>query len=307
MRIPSGKTDQNIYFVAFATADGARLTGLTGFTVYRSRNGAAEVAYTTPTISEIDATNMPGVYALLIDEDTTIASTSDSEEYCVQIAVATMEPVTRTIELYRRDTTSGQTLTVTSSVASSDMVQISGDATAANNLEAAFDGTGGVTMTLAQLAFNPTGSGDCIIMGGSGSGNGIGFTRSGAGDVFDTAVAAALQTEAADALAAYDPPTNTEMIARTLASADYATAAAVAALPTAAQNATALLDSSNGVETGLTPREAWRVIAAACAGKASGLGTTTAVYRNAEADSKDRITATVDADGNRTAVTLDVS
>lgn len=263
MRIPSGKTDQYIYFVAFATADGSRLTGLTGFTVYRSRNGAAEVAYTTPTISEIDATNMPGVYALLIDEDTTIASTSDSEEYCVQIAVATMEPVTRTIELYRRDTTSGQTLTVTSSVASADMVQISGDATAANNLEAAFDGTGGVTMTLAQLAFNPTGAGDCILMGGSGSGNGIGFTRSGAGEPLDAAMANAVGD--------------------------------------------AILDRSAGVETGLTPRQAWRIIAAACAGKASGLGTTTAVYRNAAADSVDRITATVDADGNRSAVTLDVS
>ena len=170
MRIPSGKTDQYIYFVAFATADGARLTGLSGFTVYRSRNGVAEVAYTTPTISEIDATNMPGVYALLIDEDTTIASTSDSEEYCVQIAVATMEPVTRTIELYRPE-----------------------------------------------------------------------------------------------------------------------------------------LDITDGIESGLTLRQAMRVVAAACAGKASGLATATAVYRNAEADSKDRITATVDADGNRTAVTLDLT
>jgi hypothetical protein len=41
-------------------------------------------------------------------------------------------------------------------------------------------------------------------------------------------------------------------------------------------------------------------------GKASGLGTTTAVYRDL-ADSKDRISATVDADGNRTAVTRDLT
>ena len=67
------------------------------------------------------------------------------------------------------------------------------------------------------------------------------------------------------------------------------------------------LDVANGVETGLTVREALRVIAAACAGKASGLATTTAVYRNAEADSKDRITATVDVSGNRSAVTLDLT
>lgn len=109
-----------------------------------------------------------------------------------------------------------------------NMGAISADATAADNLEAAFDGTGGVTMTLAHLNFNPTGAGDCISLGGSGSGNGIGFTRSGAGEAFDTNFAAALQQEAADALNAYDPPTNAEMVARTLASADYATAANLA-------------------------------------------------------------------------------
>jgi hypothetical protein len=127
MRIPSGKTDQYIYFVAVDATDlKTRETGLTSFTVYRSRNGAAEVAYTTPTITEIDATNMPGVYALLIDEDTTIASTSDSEEYCVNITQASMAPVTRTIELYRRDTTSGQTATVASGIVSANVTQFGG-------------------------------------------------------------------------------------------------------------------------------------------------------------------------------------
>lgn len=110
MRIPSGKTDQVIYFVARDAADTLK-TGLSSFAVYRSRNGGAAVAYTTPTITEIDATNMPGLYGLLIDEDTTIASGSDSEEYAVRITQASMVPVTRTIELYRRDTTSGATST----------------------------------------------------------------------------------------------------------------------------------------------------------------------------------------------------
>lgn len=69
--------------------------------------------------------------------------------------------------------------------------------------------------------------------------------------------------------------------------------------------AAALLDLANAVETALTVRGALRLALAALAGKASGLATTTAVYRNAVADSKARITATVDADGNRTAVTAD--
>ncbi len=48
------------------------------------------------------------------------------------------------------------------------------------------------------------------------------------------------------------------------------------------------------------------LIASVCLGKASGLDTTTAVYR-AVNDSKARVTATVDANGNRTAVTLDAA
>jgi hypothetical protein len=60
--IVSGSTDQYVYFRA--------LPAQTGFAVHRSRNGAASAAMTTPTISEI--ANMDGVYALLVDEDTTI-------------------------------------------------------------------------------------------------------------------------------------------------------------------------------------------------------------------------------------------
>lgn|SRR5262245_5311793 len=78
------------------------------------------------------------------------------------------------------------------------------------------------------------------------------------------------------------------------------------ALPTAAENATQLLDVAAGVETNRTVRQSLRLMLAALAGKASGMATTTAVFRDTN-DSKDRITATVDADGNRSAVTLDAS
>lgn len=67
-----------------------------------------------------------------------------------------------------------------------------------------------------------------------------------------------------------------------------------------------LLDQEDIEAGGLTLRKTLRLLAAAAAGKASGLDTTTAIYRNAVADNKDRITATVDADGNRTVVTLDL-
>jgi hypothetical protein len=101
MRIKSGSTATYIYFVAVDATDLAtRETGLASFTVYRSRNGAAEATYTTPTITEIDATNLPGVYALLLDEDTTSADTVGSEEMCLHITHAGMAPVTRTVEIF---------------------------------------------------------------------------------------------------------------------------------------------------------------------------------------------------------------
>lgn len=83
--------------------------------------------------------------------------------------------------------------------------------------------------------------------------------------------------------------------------------AATGDIPTANANADALLDRSAGVETGLTLRQALRLTLAALAGKVSGAGSGTEVFRNAIADSKDRITATVDVDGNRTAITTDLT
>jgi len=60
------------------------------------------------------------------------------------------------------------------------------------------------------------------------------------------------------------------------------------------------------VEGTHTAVEYFRLMASALFAKASGLGTTTAVFRDVD-DTKDRITATVDSSGNRTAVTLDES
>lgn len=82
--------------------------------------------------------------------------------------------------------------------------------------------------------------------------------------------------------------------------------AAVSDVPTANANADALLDRAAGVETGWTFRQAMRIILAALGGKADGAATATMHYRDM-ADSKNRITATVDADGNRTAVTRDAT
>ena len=160
------------------------------------------------------------------------------------------------------------------------------------------------------------------------------------------------QTAAAAALTAYDPPTQTELLAAhsttdglintvdTVVDAvkaktdnlpsDPADASVIAAafavtdgligdlptnaelatalgdIPTAAENAAGLLDMTNGVEGSLTVKQALRAIFAALAGKLSGAGTTTITIKNRN-DDVNRLVATVDADGNRTAITYDLS
>lgn len=115
MRIASGTTDQIIYFFAADAADfNTPETGLSSFTVYRSRNTTTATAMTTPTITQVDASNMPGIYTLLMDEDMTIGSGNDTEEMIFFITHAGMAPVRRVIELYRPKITAGYTLGVAS-------------------------------------------------------------------------------------------------------------------------------------------------------------------------------------------------
>lgn len=60
------------------------------------------------------------------------------------------------------------------------------------------------------------------------------------------------------------------------------------------------------VEGAVTFRQMVRGFAAALMAKCNGLASTTASFRDL-ADTKDRIVATVDADGNRTEITLDLT
>lgn len=106
----------------------------------------------------------------------------------------------------------------------------------------------------------------------------------------------ATQAAAAAALTAYDPPTRAE------ATSDKD--AVIAAVPTTSQISAAILAA--GDVDGYSLEQTLKLCLAALAGKLSGAATTTITIRAAD-DSKDRITATVDADGARSAVTLDAT
>lgn len=87
-------------------------------------------------------------------------------------------------------------------------------------------------------------------------------------------------------------------------SADIATVATYVDTEVAAIKAKT--DLIPGTQDGKTFAQTMLLMASALLGKASGMATTTAVFRAVD-DSKDRITATVDANGNRSAVTLDAT
>jgi len=70
--------------------------------------------------------------------------------------------------------------------------------------------------------------------------------------------------------------------------------------------ADAYFDRANGVETGWTLRQTQRVLLAAAAGKADGFPGPTIHYRD-QANLLNRITATVDAFGNRSAVSFNLA
>jgi hypothetical protein len=125
MRIVSGSTTESVYFVAFSTADHiTRVTGLTSFDVYCSIAGSTGTTHAI-TVSEVNSTQMPGVYRALIADSTitTLGAGIDERELCLHMT-SSMDPVTRTVSLYRRPVTNGVTLAINSSGKIADVESI---------------------------------------------------------------------------------------------------------------------------------------------------------------------------------------
>jgi hypothetical protein len=72
-----------------------------------------------------------------------------------------------------------------------------------------------------------------------------------------------------------------------------------------AQVEAAIMDTTNGVETGLTFRQSLRLASAVLFGRRSGTGSGTEVFNAAVTNAKARVTGTIDVNGNRTNVTTD--
>ena len=134
---------------------------------------------------------------------------------------------------------------------------------------------------------------------GSVAANGITATSIAADAINAAAVKADAVTKIQNGLATPTNITAAAGIAVTSIGANVITAASMNA-DASTEIATTIL--ATAVDGTTTWAESVRLANSALGGKASGLNTTTAVYRDL-ADTKDRISATVDADGNRSAVT----
>jgi hypothetical protein len=111
-----------------------------------------------------------------------------------------------------------------------------------------------------------------------------------------TLTQAQAQSAAAAALSGYGASTLTQ--AQAQAASASALSAYGASTLTSAQVETAVMDTANGVETGLTMRQAMRVTAAMISGVRTGVGTTTEVYRSAVSNSTARVTFTFPSTSN---------
>lgn len=227
MRLPSGTTDQYIYFYAVDATDlKTPETGLSSFTVYRSRNGGVAAAYTAPTINETDSSNMPGVYELLVDEDTTIGSGNDSEEYVVHISHAGMAPVVRTIEIYRPKITLGETVGVSSGAVSNvTLVATTTTNTDMRGTDNAFLASSAPT-NFSDLAITATTGRVTVGTNNDKTGYSISGTKTTL-DALNDVSTAQVNAEVDTALADYDPPTKAELDSG-LAGLNDPTAAAIA-------------------------------------------------------------------------------
>lgn len=323
MRIPSGVTDQYIYFVAVDSADlKTRETGLSGFTVYRSRNNGAATAMTTPTVTEIDTTNMPGVYTLLVDEDTTIDAGDDSQEMVFHITATGMAPVTRTIEIYRPKVTAGETI----NVSSGSVNNVTTVATTTTNTD--MRGTDN-----AFLAANaPTNFGDMAITASTGrvtvgtNNDKTGYSISGTKTTLDALndVAATDIVSSGAITTSAGAVSNVTLVATTTTNTDMrGTDGANTTTPPTTTDiwsaATRTLTAGTNLNDLSTTdilgmayegsedfQDFLRLTRAVLLGKTTGAGTGTENFRD-RADGKNRVVSTIDSNGDRTAITTDAT
>lgn len=311
IKVAATSVSINVFIQDSSSATGAGLTGLVwnsaGLTVYYAFPRSAPVAITLATLAavtsafssggfiEISATNMPGWYRLDVPDDV-LGSGFRFVNLHIKGA-ANMAPLPIEIELTGWDNQAGTVVSVSGAVGS--VTGAVGSVTAGVTLAASAVQAIWDAATSALTAAGSIGKklADWVV----GTIDTYTGNTKQTGDAFARLGAPAGASVSADVAAIKAKTDNLPASPAAVGSAMTLTAGERDSI------ADAHLDRANGIETGLTPRQAHRLEAAAAAGKISGAATTTVTIRNAVADTKDRLIATVDSSGNRSAVTADVT
>lgn len=270
-------TARNLH--VFMTDSSDHVTGKTGLTltIKASKDGAA-FATITPTVTELES----GWYSLAL----TTTHTNTLGDFSLHVTSSGADPT----DLVRQVVSllPGDAVTLSGDFTSTMKTSI-GTAVAASAVASVTGNVGGnVVGSVASVTARVTANTDQL------AGQTV---TAAAGVTFPTSVASPTNITAASGVAltsAYDP-------AKTAAQAGDAMA-----LTSGERTTLAGVVWASVIEGTTTALQMMRGFAAALLGKASGLATSTAKFRDT-GDSKDRISATVDADGNRSAVTLDLT
>lgn len=217
---------QKIQVYAFDSTTNLPKTGdAANLTCYVSINHGAATVLTDTSAAEIDSTNAKGYYLFDVSQaetngDTLLftckSSTADIVVIAVPAVVYTRPPYFSTLgiasdgDLVKVNTLDGHT-------------PQTGDSYARLGAPAGASVSADVAAVKAQTAAIETDTQDLQTQVGT-AGAGL------AAVPWNAAWDAEVQSEVTDALNAYDPPTNAEMVARTIASADYALEATLTAM-----------------------------------------------------------------------------
>lgn len=274
---------------AFDTTTGAPKTGdAANLTAYVSKDYGAVTVLADTSATEMDATNAKGWYLFDLAQTETNA---DALLFTGKSSTASISLVGQLVFT----TPANFTATSINSSGQVDVIKLAGQTVTAAagvtfpaSVASPTNITAGTITTVTNVTNAPT-AGDLTAT-----------MKTSVQTVADAAVTA---NTLINAIAGY---LDTE-IAAIKAKTDNLPASPAAVGSAMALTAAAVDDVLDEVVEGTTTfRQMLRGFASALMGKASGLATTTAVYRDI-GDTKDRLTATVDADGNRTAVTRDLT
>ncbi len=117
MTIAHADVSRKVPFVAVANDGWTRLTSLTDVAVYYSLDGGPATPMTTPGIAALDAANMPGLFALAVDEPgmVTLAAAVEAATLSLHVTASGMVPVDLAVTVQRpalRPATAGRTVAV---------------------------------------------------------------------------------------------------------------------------------------------------------------------------------------------------